>query len=226
MILPHKLHQAKGYTVVELVIALSVVGLVVLMVTNFAVSNLVQYTITNSRANLLGQAQLALDVINDDIRLSAGVEQVNRWEDEFGPAGETDIFSWESNDQTLILATAAENDAGEILFADASQYIPQKNNVIYYLDDGVLYKRVLAAPVEGNTTISTCPSFAVTESCPADRLLMDKVTGFSLTYSNSQGEVVDPADARSVEVAIELSERKFGEDVTVDYVTRMVFRND
>jgi len=221
-----RIRSTKGFTVVELVIALSVIGLVVMLVTNFAVGNLVQYTITNSRANLLGQAQLALDVMTDDIRLSAGVDENNRWEDEYGPGGESDLFSWESGSETIILATIAENSDREILFDDTSEYIPHKNNVIYFLEGDTLYKRVLAAPVDDNKITSTCPEAEAIASCPADRILTSNITDFSISYANSAGDAVSPTEARSAEVFIELSERKFGEDVIVSYTTRMVFRND
>ncbi|MCA9330829.1 hypothetical protein KC957_02170, partial [Candidatus Saccharibacteria bacterium] len=136
-------------------------------------------------------------------------------------------FSWTSNSSTLVLATAAENSAGDILFSDASNYVSHKNNSVYFVSSGKLYKRVLAAPnVTGNTAVTTCPAAAATSSCPADRLLLQNVEAFTVKYYDEQNQEVTPDNARSVELYVKLKVNRYPNSVLAEYKTRMVFRND
>lgn len=214
-----------GYTLSELVVAMSVIAILALVVVNFFGTIMMQNTIALARAELLGQAHEALDTVNDDIRLSARVDENNRWDDEHAPNAPSNLLSWESDDQTMVLASVVEDDDGNILFEDASEYISWKDNTVYYVENGTLYRRVVAADVEDNAAQTTCPESAATSECPADRALLDNVEHFEIRYLDGNNQVVDPADARSVELEIELKIRAYGRDITADYTTRMVFRN-
>lgn len=217
---------SKGFTTVELTIAIGVITVLSITVLVFFASNLRQYAIANERADLLNEAQITLESINEDIRLSAVADENNRWEDENAPeAG--NMFSWQSNADTLILATAAMDDDGNILFSDPAQYISWKNNHIYYLDGDVLYRRTLAAPVDGNTATTTCPPALATASCPADNVMLNsKVDKFVVRYIDGNNNEVSPTDARSIELEIGISRRAYGQTISAEYKTRMVFRND
>lgn len=213
-----------GYTLIELVIALSVISILSLVVLNFFGNGLVQNAIITARANLLGEAHIALDKINNDIRLSASTDESNRWEDNNAPGG--DIFGWASSDDTVVLATAAEDQNENIIFEDASQYISWKNNNIYFVSNGTLYKRVLAAPVAGNKAVTTCPAAAATASCPKDRELLHDIESLTIRYLDGDNVEVTPVNARSVEISVALKAKALGRDVTAEYTTRTVFRND
>lgn len=219
----NKLNQ-NGFTVTELVIAVSLLAALIVLVFGFMVNGIVEYTTATNRANLLNSARNGLEVITNDVRLSANADENNRWFDENGPDGEE--FGWESNESTLVLANVAEDNSKNILFADAAEYIPHKNNVIYFLRDGTLYKRVLAAPVEGNSAITTCPAADASTECPADRILLENVQDFTIQYLNETDEETEPTNARSVRMTAALHKEAFGRPVDVTYTTRMVFRND
>ncbi len=212
-----------GYTLVELLITLTVMGLLIGVIANFSMQALSRSTIESTRATLLGESQITMDRVISDIRLSAGADQNNRWLDSNNPNGG---LAWGSNASVLLLATAAEDSADNIIFADPSKYVSAKNNVIYFVKDKTLYKRTLAAPVTGNSAKTTCPKAVATAACPADRELLHNVTNFSIKYYNGDQQEVTPTDARSVELRVQTSTKRFSEEIKSDYTTRAVFRND
>ncbi|MBX6334342.1 hypothetical protein IRY61_03325 [Candidatus Saccharibacteria bacterium] len=217
---------SRGFTTVELTIAISVITILSITVLVFFATNLRQFAIANERADLLNEAQITLESINEDIRLSAVADEHNRWEDENAPVA-GDMFSWESDSNTLILATAALDSDGYILFSDPSQYISWKDNHIYYLNGDVLYRRTLAAPVEGNVARTTCPAEVANNDCPADKVMLNsKVDKFIVRYFDGDNNEVSPTDARSIELEIGISRRAYGQTISAEHKTRMVFRND
>lgn len=218
--------RSRGFTTVELTIAVSVIAILSITLLVFFANNLRQYAIANARADLLNEAQITLESINEDIRLSAVADENNRWEDENAPVA-GDMFSWQSDADTLVLATAAMDADDNILFSDPAQYISWKNNHIYYLDGDVLYRRILAAPVDGNAAATTCPPAAATSDCPADKVMLNsKVDKFIVRYIDGDNNEVAPASARSIELEIGISRRAYGQTISAEYTTRMVFRND
>jgi hypothetical protein len=161
-------------------------------------------------------------VVND-VRLSAFAEESNRWPDDNAPGGE---FGWQSDSNTLVLATAAEDSDRNVLFDDSAEYISHKNNIIYFLSNDSLYKRVIAAPVTGNSEVTTCPEAQATASCPADKVMLRNISSFSVKYLDGNNAEVIPTNARSVEVTIGRYTEEYSRPVSVSYTTRMVFRND
>src|SRR5581483_1667910 len=149
----------------------------------------------------------------------------NRWQDSYAPVAGSP-YSWQSNSTTLILATAAVSTSGNILWQDANNYIPYKNNVIYFLQNGTLYKRILAANVANNSAITSCPAAHATASCPADRVMLQNVSSFSVAYHDGNGSNVTPSNARSVVLTVALSKTEYNQALTANYTAQMVFRND
>lgn len=217
-----------GYTIIELVTASTIASIVLVGMLGFLVTSIANNSIRTARADLLREAQLALDVIVKDIRLSALVDTNNRIEDDNSPnAIATAGLGWESDSDTLVLATAAEDTFGDIIFADAAHYITEKNNIVYYIsDDSKLYKRTIAADLPNNDFITSCPPELAIPTCPADRLSIENVQSLVFRYFDATDTEVDPANARSVEVELSLHDVKFGRPVDVSYKTRTVFRNE
>lgn len=215
--------NSRGFTLVETVVAVGVVGILLGVISVFAISSLQQSAIESARANQLGESQIAMDRAINDIRLSAGADDNNRWPDDNNSNG---AFAWQSNASTLVLATAVLDANNEIVFSDPARYISEKNNVIYFVSNGTLYKRVLASPVVNNGSETTCPSSVATADCPADREMLHNVTAFAAKYFDGDGQEVTPTDARSIELNVQTSVRKFDRNIDSDYTTRAVFRND
>ncbi len=215
--------DTRGFTVTELAVTIVVLGVLLTVVFSFMTGSLQQYANDTNRANLLNSAQTGFETITNDIRLSANAGVNNRWPDANAPDNE---FGWTSDSDTLVLAAATEDTSGNIIFADPANYISQKNNVIYFLDNGTLYRRTLAAPEENNAAKTTCPSSVASTSCPADRVVLENVLEFQVKYIDEQDNEVAPTDARAIELYAKLEKKAFSQPVTVDYTTRMVFRND
>lgn len=216
--------EQSGFTLVETLITVSVVAIVLGIVSTFAISSLTQNTVQSARADLLGQSQIALDRIITDIRLSAGADTNNRRPDP-NNGGESNM-NWQSKQDTLVLSTAAMNSSDEIIFSDPNMYISEKNNVIYFVKDGALHRRVLASGIEGDRARTTCPKSVATATCPEDAKMLENVSNFSIKYFDGNDNEVVPTNARSVEISVKTAVNKFGQEITADYVTRAVFRND
>jgi len=221
----NQLKDQEGFTLLELMVATVITGALIGIIMTFLVNTVVTSTVDSARADLLREAQLTLDTIGRETRLSANADEQNRWEDENAPGAPANELSWESDADTLVLATAATNLGGNILFSDPLHYVSNKNNNIYFVDDGVLYKRTLADPVAANATETTCPP-SPTDDCPDDRALVDTVTNFTVRYYNNESVEVDPADARSVELTLNLQKQRYGRTIDAEFSTRTVFRNE
>ena len=221
-----KLHE-HGYTLVELLVACAITSILLIGMITFMVNSIANNSIREARADLLREAQLALDVIVKDIRLSANVDVNNRLVDINSPdAIATGGLGWESDTNTLVLATAAQDTSGNIIFSDPSHYITEKNNIIYYIVEDILYKRTLASDATDNDFISSCPPDIATSECPADRLSVDNVQSLTFRYYDATDTEVEPEFARSVEVDLTLRRERYGRPIEVTYSTRTVFRNE
>lgn len=218
--------KERGFTLVETMIAMSVTAILVGVVITFMTNSIVQYAKTGARSSLLNEAQIGLDIIGNDIRLSGNADLNNRIPDEHAPGAPQNELSWTSDQDTLILATAAEDANKNIIFADPALYISQKNNNVYYLSGGSLFKRTIAAEVTGNSSQTTCPSSSATTNCPADKQLLKNVQTFTIKYYNDQNQEVIPSSARSIELYVKLQKTEYKQPISVEYSTRMVFRND
>jgi type II secretory pathway component PulJ len=213
-----------GFTLVDAMLAVIVSTLVIITVTTYVMSNIQQSAEASTRDTLIKETETSLDLMAKDVRLSANADQDNRWPDSNAPGG--DQFGWQSDDSTLVLATAAQDSADDVIFSDPNNYITEKNNIVYFVKDSTLYKRIIADPVSGNKAVTTCPSDSASSSCPADKELLHDVSLFDVTYLNGQNQEVSPTDARSIEVHVEVEKTSFKKPVEADYTTRMVFRND
>lgn len=214
-----------GLTIVELSIALTITAALMAIIVGFSVDKLEQSSLQSMQQDLLAGAETGLNRVTTDIRLATSADDNNRWDDPNAPGAPTNDFSWQSNGSTIVLAIAAQDSSGNIIFDDPHDYISAKNNIIYYLSGGTLWRRTLAASNAGNSAITTCPPSLATSSCPADKDILDNVSSFSVQYYDGNGQQVDPASAHSIQLSVQLKEHKYRQDVTANYTTRMVFRN-
>ena len=221
-----RLNSNSGFTVVEMLAATAIAGILIVLVMSFTVDAFVRISVDSAQSDMLSDAHLGLDAITNDIRLSAAADTANRWEDANSPGAPGDPYSWVSDTDTIVLATAATDSNRNILFDDALHYISSKNNNVYFVSNGTLYKRTLAAPVVDNEAKTSCPKDVATTACPADRALINNVTNFSVRYINGNDQDVTPDNARSIELSVSMRQTKYGETISADYVTRTVFRNE
>lgn len=214
-----------GVTLIELLVATSVIAILTILMMNFLASRLVDNASKNAHSDLELQSQLTLDVISRDIKHSANVDEQNRWPDDYAPGAPGNVLSWSSDGTTLVLARPSEDTSQNILFEDQTGYVSYKNNLIYFKDSsGTLYKRILAAPVAGNGSQSTCP--AGTAGCSSDIRLAQNVDSFALSYFDANDNPVPASEARSVAINLSLSKTVFNRDLNIQQSIRAVFRNE
>lgn len=222
-----QLGNEDGLTIIELSIALMVTAVLATIMIGFSVDKLEQSSIQSTQYNLLTNAETGLDTVANDIRIANSADDNNRYADPYAPGAPSNELSWTSNSTTLILAVAATDKSRNVLWEDAHDYISYKNNVIYYLSNGTLYRRVSIDPAAtGDSLADTCPPAHATASCPADGDILDNVSSFSVQYYNADNQQVDPASARSVQLSVTLLVHKYAQNISESYTTRMVFRND
>jgi prepilin-type N-terminal cleavage/methylation domain-containing protein len=213
---------SSGFTLVELLITLIVISILSLSLAAFIATWLQASTLAQARSDLLANAENALDAVNTDIRLSGSADQDNRWQDANAPSGP---LSWHSDSQTLVLAKAATDSSGNVIFSDPAKYITQKDNEVYYLDGTTLYRRTLASPDASDAAVTTCPPTNASPSCPADKTVATGVSSFTVQYYDANETQVEPSSARSIQLSITLSSVQNGHALSASYNTRMVFRN-
>ncbi len=213
-------YRQSGLTLVELLIAMTITGLLFIGLATFTASYLENNATKSAQSQLLTDNIAILDQITEDIRQASGADEDNRYSDSYAPGG---AYGWHSDESTLVLATIAQDASQDVIFEDEVQYIPAKNNIVYFVSSNALYRRVLAGPMTGNAATTTCPPAETT--CPADRTLSTNVSSFSLRYLDADDAEVVPSDARSVEVTLGLAMTKRGQLITTEHTVRTVFRN-
>lgn len=216
-----------GFTLVEILVATAVAGVIIVLMMDFTANTLRDNSIATARDTLLSDAQIGLDSINQVVRLSGDADANNRIADQNAPGAPGDTYSWQSNSGTLVLATAAIDANHNVLFQDPLHYISDKNNNIYYVSGGTLYRRILANPAAGNVAKTSCPQAKSSSSCPPDSQLMHNVSSFNVSYIDGNGnDASDPSDARAIELSVALSTTKYNQVIKASYTTRTVFRNE
>lgn len=211
-----------GFTLVELLVVLIVIGILSLTLANFVVTWLQASSASQERTALLTDAENALDSVNADIRLSGSVDDTNRWADANAPGNS---YGWQSGSQTLVLAKIAVDSSNNVIFSDQANYITQKDDEVYYLSGTTLYRRTLASDSSNDAAVTTCPPASATKTCPADTTVATGVSSWSVAYYDLNNNVVTPSDARSVQISITLKAQVNSQTVSTSYTSRMVFRN-
>jgi len=215
-----------GFTLVELMVVMVVTTVMIVVIMAFFLNNLARSSQESTKAQILSEVQSTLDAVSTDIRLSSNADATNRNPDANSPSGGPTGYGWQSNASTLVLVTAAKTANHQMIFSDAANYITAKNNIVYFVSDGTLYKRIIADTVSGNAAVTTCPASKVTGSCPADKVMLHNVSNFSVSYVDASNNTVTPANARAVQISLAASKTSYRETVSASYTTRMVFRND
>ena len=213
-----------GLTLIEVIVATAVTGILIGIIMNFMTGQMVQNAMQNARAILLLESQTALDIVNSDIKHASRVDDINRWEDPNAPGSPDDPYSWVPGDDVLILATPAKDSNGDFIYDDPFAYITHKDNIVYFVEDGTLYKRTIAGNATENDASTSCPSGG--SGCPSDMELINNVVDFHINYYDAYDQDVPPDEARSVNVSITVTDTVYGRDITESYAVRSVFRNE
>lgn len=212
-----------GFTLIELMITCVLISIIALVIAGFLTFWLGIFAKDSAQTDLLDSTESALDIINSNIRLSGSADGQNRWPDPNSPSGN---YGWQSSSSVLVLAKAAEDKNGNIIFSDPNKYITEKDNEVYYVKNNTLYQRTLAGDSPDDVATTTCPEALANASCPADRVIATDVQSFGIRYYDASETEVNPSNARSVQLSLVLQKVSGGTPITANYSTRMVFRND
>lgn len=224
--------KQQGFTLLEILIMSPIVMLTIVIIISYLFSQYGQLIQQGSQLNLNVEAQNITFSMQDDLFFANAYSSAinTNLVDSNQPTG-----GWKAatTPQTLIVSVPAEtanhrsanrqpvyiNTVGcdPTVLTDNS---PLYNNVIYFVSGTNLYKRYLTAPSTMNTCGTsfqkqTCPTGKVTSSCPADRLLTDKLASFTVTYYDTSNTVTTTPDiAEKVKIDIQLKDKAFAEDIT------------
>ncbi len=212
-----------GFTIVELLISISLIGLISVSLIGVFTNYLVIITRNNLLVDMTIDSQNLLRSTVEELRYGAGVRQTNTIVDPNGPSG-----GWNSNNTSfvIIIAVPATDSSGEYII-DSDTGEPYNNELVYFKDGDVLYKRSLANPdAVGNKTHNSCPASIASSICVADRELTQFVKDMNFTlYDQDNALITDPLLARSVRIDLMLERDTFGDPLVFDNTIRVTLRN-
>ncbi len=213
-----------GFTIVELVIALTVGMTLTILVTSFTFSLFKDTVQAQTETHMLMDSQILLSRVAEDIRFSSSILETNNIDDSYQPGG----WNTDNENHILILSTPAQ-DSSRNFVVDEDTGNPYQNEIVLYSDGNNLYKRVLANPdVVDNRTTTTCPTGE--SGCRNDPLLTTQFDDMNFIFYDQDGAVIDQAagnisEARSIEIVVLMVDRKLGETIELDNQVRMTLRN-
>jgi prepilin-type N-terminal cleavage/methylation domain-containing protein len=189
-----------GYTLIEMLVAISISTLLILAIGAYAANSIIGSNQDYNKTLVLTNAKEAVGIVARQIRLARSVLANNTLPDTNAPNAPTDLYSWSGSagsGTSLILAVPSRTSGGDIIYADGLHTQMYTDNVIFYLDSSSkkLYRRWIAnTSAPGNVAITTCPPSSATGGCPADADVVDDVANLTTSYLKSNGAMVLPPD--------------------------------
>ncbi len=215
-------HSEKGFTIIELLIAVSVASMASILIMYTFVFMYGSLLREQTRANMVLETQVFLKKIVEDVRVANQILTTNSLTDLYQPTG-----GWVTSDPANIMVlTQPVVDSDKNFIYDLDTGYPYQNEIVYFGNSNDMYRRTIAnSGASGNATTSTCP--AGTTSCLPDIRLTSRLQSlFFVFYDTNDTVTTVPEDARSVEFTITLRQRIYGNDVIVSNKTRVTLRNE
>ncbi len=210
-----------GFTITELMVAVALSAMASILIVTAFVYTYGNVLVEQAEASMVRQSQLFLRRMVEDIRLSNNIKTSNSISDTYNPSG------WVTSDPANILvATVPATDTNGDFVYDTTTGEPYYHEVVYFSQDDVMYRRLLANPL-ATTSVqnSTCP--APNTGCQRDIELVDNVENMLFEFHNVNDDITSvPEDARSVQITINLSKQIYGNNVTTSNTTRITLRNE
>jgi prepilin-type N-terminal cleavage/methylation domain-containing protein len=211
----------QGFTITELLLAVAVSAIASLLIMTAFVSTYGSVIAEQTKTNMVLRSQLFLRRMSEDIRLSSAVRSTNVIADAYNATG------WLTSDPAnVLIITQPATDASDALIYDSSTGYPYQNEIIYFGDQGTMYRRILAdTNATGSVQQTTCP--VGTSSCAWDVELVDMLDNMLFEFYDLDNVITtDPTLARSIKVTINLRKRVYGKDITTTNTTRITLRNE
>ncbi len=212
-----------GFTLVELIISISLLGIISVSLFAIITNYLVLVTRNQTIIDMTTSSQNMLRAVVEELRYGAGVRQTNTITDAHAPSG-----GWNTSNSAFIIVIAVPaEDTSHNYIIDPSTGSPYNNELVYFKQGTTLYRRTLANPsASGNSIKTTCPSASASSSCPADAQLLDNLNNMVFTlYDQDNNTTTDPLQARSVKIDLSMYKDTFGDPVTLTNSIRVTLRN-
>lgn len=217
------LRRQAGFTLVELIVSISVFAIIGVTFLGLTSNYFVVITRNNELAEMTVNSQNLLRTTVENIRFGDGIRQTNQISDPNAPAG-----GWNTSNSSfvIVIAVPALNSSHDYI-TDPDTGSPYMNELVYYKDGTNLMERKLANPgATGNTLTTTCPADKASQSCPADTQLADYVSSMTFVmYDQDAAITSDPTLARSIQINLTMERNAPGEPLDLNTSTRVTLRN-
>lgn len=212
-----------GVTLIEILIAVTIMGILLapaVTVTVYFYGNTLK---SNLQSRLAVESQNILRSMVEELRVGSGVRSSNTITDANAPVG-----GWTTSNASLVLIIATPAlDTSNNFIVDSSTGDPYQNEIIYFAQNGILYKRLLAnSSATGNRFKTSCPVSLATASCPADVELSDHFKDMNFVFYD-QDDVVTTTltSARSIKLQIQMEQKTYGYTISFENNIRITLRN-
>lgn len=214
----------RGVTLVELMVVISIASIVLVAVTSISIYIYGDTLRGSIRARLGGESQNILRSVTEELRQSSSIKTTNANPDPNAPGG---VWTTSNENLILIIATPAL-DANNNFIMNTQTGYPYQNEIVYFVNDGVLYKRYIAHQnATGNRLKTSCPKISSTPSCPADIEMTNHFKAMSFVFYDQNNDVTnDIPVARSILLNIDLERQVYGQPVTFNNSIRITIRNN
>lgn len=211
-----------GFTLVELLISITLIGIISVGLMGVITNYLVVITRNNKFVDMTTDSQNLLRITVEELRYSAGVRQSNTISDPNALAG------WNtSNSNFVIIIALPALDSSQAYIIDPLTGSPYNNEIVYFKQGRTLFKRLLANPsASGNSVLTSCPAASASSSCPADRTLNTTTENMVFTlYDQDDAITANALLARSIKIDLLLQEDTFGDPLVLNNSIRTTLRN-
>jgi len=216
-------HSQNGYTIPELIISITLLGIVSVSILAIIMNYFVIITRNNTIVDMTTDAQNLLRSTVEELRYGAGVRQTNSISDTNGPVG-----GWNtSNSNFVIIIAVPVTDTSGNYIIDSLTGSPYNNEFVYFKNANILYKRTLAnTSAIGNSKKTSCPSASASSTCPADIKLIENVNDMVFTlYDQDDVTTTNALLARSVKIDLTMQRDTFGSPLVLNNNIRVTLRN-
>lgn len=215
--------NARGFTLVELTVAISLFAVIGVTFLGLTASYFVSINRTSQMTELTVTSQNLLRTTVENIRYGDGVRQTNQIADPNSPSG-----GWNTGNSSFVIIIAVPAlDSSKNYIINPETGSPYMNELVYYKSGLTLMQRKLADPAAaGNTLKTTCPPNQASSTCPADIELANYVSSMLFTlYDQDAAVTSDAASARSVKITLTMQRNSPGDPLELTNNIRVTLRN-
>lgn len=213
----------RGVTIIELIVVTAIAGLLIISTTTVMLFFYGDVLRGNLQSQLAVESQNVLRTIVEELRVSSGIRSSNTINDANAPGG---LWTTSNTNLILIISTPVLNGSRQFVI-DSATGSPYQNEIVYFANNGTLYKRYLAnTSATGNTFKTSCPMALSSSSCPADVIMSKNFSTMNFVfYDQDDVQTSNIADARSIKLQIIMNRKTYGKDIKFDNSIRVTLRN-